>query len=469
MAGKYRLVHRLARGGMGSIWRALHVDLQAEVALKFIRPDAADHGRSRERFRREARVLAQLRSPHVVQVLDFGIHDEQPYIAMEFLHGEDLGLLLERRGTLTPREAFPLVCGAARGLGVAHEANVVHRDVKPSNLFLIESDGRATVKLIDFGIAKISGGDSNETAEGIVLGSPAFMSPEQARGGKVDLCCDVWSLAAVAYRMLTGHAPIEGTNPSDTVVRICTETPLPASVVRPELGPMFDELFEQAFRRSPTERFPDVGSFAQAWTKVMSLYDPTISGLATDQGAPRAASRGPATGARHETTSVLVSPSSHDLNSHQGQGRDGETASISVARSPAATEQAKKSRYMAFGHAHVSVTGLALLVIVAFAVYLNRGSAPTNEPLRSHARAPTGEIEWSSQPSTQVSSHSPETASSVVEVHAAQPSPTERPRPSRRARPGPAEGAASAGAQPVDAGTPAPATDPVFGLPVAGP
>src|SRR5690606_24791701 len=161
------------------------------------------------------------KSAHIVQVLDFGLDQGAPYLAMEFLHGEDLSVMLDREKTLSPARAYSIILEAARGLAASHGSGVIHRDIKPSNLFVSEHMGRQVVKLIDFGIAKERRVDSNETTQGLVLGSPAYMSPEQARGGALDEATDVWSLAAVAYRILSGRPPIEGYNPNDTVVRIC--------------------------------------------------------------------------------------------------------------------------------------------------------------------------------------------------------------------------------------------------------
>ncbi|HXS18799.1 MAG TPA: serine/threonine-protein kinase [Polyangiaceae bacterium] len=344
VAGKYRLVRRLARGGMGSVWQAFHIDLHADVALKFIRPDADGAARSLARFQCEARLLAQLRSPHIVQVLDFGVDGTAPYIAMELLHGEDLALLLARRIALPPAETVALILEAARGLMVAHQAGVIHRDIKPSNLYVVDGQGNAKIKLIDFGIAKVSGGDSSETTEGLVLGSPAFMSPEQARGAEVSASVDVWSLAAVAFRMLTGRAPIEGTSPSDTVVRICTESPPLVSSVRPELGTAFDELFESTFRRSIHERLVDLEVFARRFTEALVTHDPKLVVLEGEReplsGARLATAHQVQPRSATESTKPLVQNLAQPTVD-RAQGRDSETASISLARNAPSSDGAQ--------------------------------------------------------------------------------------------------------------------------------
>lgn len=323
---------------MGSVWKAVHLDLQADVALKFIRPDNYNVKTSVERFRREARVLAQLKSAHIVQVLDFGLDQGAPYLAMEFLHGEDLSVMLDREQTLSPARAYSIILEAARGLAASHASGVIHRDIKPSNLFVSEHMGRQVVKLIDFGIAKERRADSNETTQGLVLGSPAYMSPEQARGGALDEATDVWSLAAVAYRILSGRPPIEGDNPNDTVVRICTESPLPLSAHRSDLGSYFDELFAQCFARDKKRRVTSLEELTTRFAQAVIGFDPSCSDELHKLGALQV------TGARHsdpqqiqartgrvdETGSLLFS--NQPAVGH-GDLNDNETASVSVARS----------------------------------------------------------------------------------------------------------------------------------------
>lgn len=240
IAGKYRLTRPLARGGMGAVWLGSHEELGIEIALKFLRSPHGDPG-ALERFRQEARSAARLSSPHIVRVIDFGVTDDAPYLVMERLVGEDLGLTLARRGTLPPGELLDVVEQVARGLTVLHEAGIVHRDIKPANLFLETRTG--LVKILDFGIAKqlqgttdaelpsppgvatnpsseraasdearalaspASGTSGLPGAGSALFGSPGYMSPEQARGAGVDVRSDLYSLAAVAYHALIGTLP----------------------------------------------------------------------------------------------------------------------------------------------------------------------------------------------------------------------------------------------------------------------
>ena len=212
IANRFRLVRQLGCGGMGMVWSAQHVGLDTPCALKFIHEESAWDANHRARFEREAKVVAQLRSPHVVQVVDYGVHEDVPYIAMELLLGEDLGCRLARVGRLSAQETVTIVTQIARALSKAHTAELVHRDLKPENVFLVPDDDGEIVKVLDFGIAKTMNGGLGDqrTKTGALVGTPRFMSPEQAQGVKsVDHRSDLWSLAVIAYRCLTGRLPFD--------------------------------------------------------------------------------------------------------------------------------------------------------------------------------------------------------------------------------------------------------------------
>ena len=445
IAGRYRLVRRLARGGMGSVWQAVHVDLHLDVALKFIRTDAHDLAAAAERFRREARLLAQLKSPHIVQVLDFGFDAKAPYIAMEFLRGQDLGFMLDRTRVLAPRDCFPLIFEAARGLWVAHRAGVIHRDIKPSNLFATEAEDGYRIKLIDFGIAKERHLSSQDTTQGMILGSPVYMSPEQARGSRLDESTDVWSLAAVAYRMLTGRPPIEGENPNDTVVRICTESPRRPSELRPELGTGFDDLFAAAFSREREGRLRSLPDFVEAFREavrasggdaaVAHLEEPFVSrGRASDAAVAPAAVW---IGRKEETASLAQSPMEGAARGAD-PGSDG-TASVSVAKNARLSSSgAENDRHSSAGRRS---RWLAWVLAAAALVYaLGSWTFPAS---MGHAaklpppRPPTQEHHEDSAPPTPIS---PTSAHAVARTDTAErkaePAPprpaSERPRAPQR-------------------------------------
>jgi serine/threonine-protein kinase len=208
--GRYRIQSLLGEGGMGTVWRAQHLNIGRPVAIKVLNPDVPRSPLEVERFRREADIAVRLESPHVVEVLDFG---EAPggalYLVMELLQGESVRERLRRQGRLPPDEVAELLRQLMRGLDAAHRAGIVHRDLKPENLWLVPEDGRDRLKILDFGIAKIVDlpGHAERTQAGLVMGTPQFLSPEQAVGAEVDARADLYSAGIVAYLLLTARHP----------------------------------------------------------------------------------------------------------------------------------------------------------------------------------------------------------------------------------------------------------------------
>jgi eukaryotic-like serine/threonine-protein kinase len=262
VAGKYRIERLIGRGGMGSVWAATHIGLGQQVAIKLISRRYADSREARQRFDLEAKAVAQLRSRHVVQVFDNGETDDgTPYIAMELLEGESLDHRINMRGPIPVDIALRIASQVSRALSRAHAIGIVHRDLKPENIFLTHSqdDDEEIAKVLDFGIAKIKrtdGSSSSSTRTGAVLGTPLFMSPEQARGLKtVDHRTDVYSLGMVVYMMLTGRPAISGDSFGDILVAICTQPLPPICSAAPWLPPAFESWFARACAREPTDRF----------------------------------------------------------------------------------------------------------------------------------------------------------------------------------------------------------------------
>jgi serine/threonine-protein kinase len=269
IAGRYRLGRLLGRGNMGTVWRAEHLLLHSPVAIKIIDPGVAMHEDGIARFVREARAAAALRSPHVVQILDFGVDGLTPFIAMELLEGETLGQRLERRGVLSPVEVVRILSQVARAMGRAHDAGIVHRDLKPENVFLVHNDDEEVVKVLDFGIAKIQAGpglpaSNTATRAGSLMGSPCYMSPEQAWGSKsVDWRTDLWSLAVIAYECLCGQRPFDSQAFGELIVKICTApVPVPSRVA--SVPPGFDVWFARAAHRDPAQRFQSARDLSRA-------------------------------------------------------------------------------------------------------------------------------------------------------------------------------------------------------------
>ncbi len=211
VAGRYRLERLLARGGMGSVWVARHLQLDVDVAIKFMTPQFAESADARARFEREAKASAQLRLANVVQVHDFGVEDGAPFLVMELLDGEDLETRLRREVRLTQADTLAILEPVCRALRRAHEMGLVHRDLKPGNVFLAREGSETLVKVLDFGIAKDtqSAFGAGTTKTGAMLGSPQYMSPEQVRSSnRVDHRSDLWSLGVIAFRCLTGQLPL---------------------------------------------------------------------------------------------------------------------------------------------------------------------------------------------------------------------------------------------------------------------
>jgi serine/threonine-protein kinase len=268
IADKYRLERPLARGGMGSIWIARHLPLDMPVAVKFMDASFAATADGRTRFEREAKAVALAQSPNIIQIHDYGVHEDLPYMAMELLRGEDLGARIRREGRLSLPVVAGIVSQVCKALRKAHEAGILHRDLKPANIYLTRDDDEQLVKVLDFGVAKMTGvGEAGEaTRTGMVVGTVHYMSPEQARGMKdIDHRSDLWSLAVIAFRALTGQLPFPGDQMGDVIVKICTD-PVPlVSSYRPDLGPEADAFFARAFARRPDERFQNARELAQAF------------------------------------------------------------------------------------------------------------------------------------------------------------------------------------------------------------
>jgi serine/threonine protein kinase len=274
VADRFKLVRLIGRGGMGSVWEAIHLSLDQPCAVKFIEGEVGNVADAHARFQREAKAAAQLRSPHVVQILDHGVWQGRPYIAMELLEGEDLGRLMTREGgKLALPTLNTIVQQVCRALTKAHQAGVVHRDLKPDNIFIIHDDDRPLVKILDFGVAKQTSQaiDGSNTKTGALLGTPYYMSPEQAQGIKsVDARSDLWSLAVIVYQCVTGERPFDSEALGDLLVRIIVQpVPIPSRVT--QVPPGFDAWWARAAERNPDNRFPTAKEFANALTAALGL------------------------------------------------------------------------------------------------------------------------------------------------------------------------------------------------------
>jgi serine/threonine-protein kinase len=271
LAGKYRVEKVLGFGGMGVVVSAFRGDLEQRVAVKFLSEAAAERPDAAERFRREARAAAKIRSEHVARVLDVGTLDTgQPFMVMEFLEGNDIADELRRFTYLPIIEAVEFILQAIEALAEAHAAGVVHRDLKPGNLFLARrADGSRRVKVLDFGISKSLTGSSVEdmslTKTAALIGSPLYMAPEQMRSAKdVDTRADIWSLGAMLYEMLTGQSPYTGESIPQLCAALLHDDPISLRQHRPEIPEGLEQVVLRCLMKDRNQRFPTVYDLGRA-------------------------------------------------------------------------------------------------------------------------------------------------------------------------------------------------------------
>lgn len=284
IAGRYRLDEEIGHGAMGSVWRGWHLSLNGPVAVKVIKPALLDSAEAKARFLREARAAASLRSTHVVQILDHGLHGDVPFIVMELLEGESLAQRLEREKLLSFGETARITAQVCRALTLAHGRGIVHRDLKPDNIFLAKEGSEEVAKVLDFGIAKDQSASMTatlETQEGAILGTPYYLSPEQAQGSlEVDHRSDLWALGVIAFECVTGRRPFESNHVGDLIVRICSRPmPVPSSVC--PVPPGFDEWFRRAVSRVPEQRFQSSSQLSESLSRLEESIGDTLS----DSGA----------------------------------------------------------------------------------------------------------------------------------------------------------------------------------------
>ncbi len=297
LGGKYRIVRLLGEGGMGAVYEAVHVGTNRHVALKVILGDASRQSPEViARFVREAKAAGAIDTQHIVQVLDFGVDEQQgvPYLAMEFLAGEDLEHLMERLGPLSPELAVRIVAQACIGLQKAHDAGVIHRDIKPANLYLARRDGgELIVKVLDFGIAKVKldhlGSSENQklTRTGSVLGSPRYMSPEQAKGLRsIDQRTDIWSLGAVLYQALSARTPHHDLETlGQLIIAICSESPAPVQDFAPWVSPELASVVRGTLTMDVDQRFQSANALLEALRALqpssLALHESMLTPLAS--------------------------------------------------------------------------------------------------------------------------------------------------------------------------------------------
>ena len=261
--GKYRIESILGHGGMGVVAECTHLQLNQRLAIKMLRQDVLLDQDAVERFKREAQAAAKLKSEYVAKVSDVGeLENGTPYMVMEYLEGHDLGALIAERGNLAVQWTCDLMLQTAEALAEAHSVGIVHRDIKPTNLFVTwRPDGTALIKVLDFGISKSTFGvDMHLTQTQSLLGTPAYMSPEQMRSARlVDGRTDIWSLGSVMYELLEGRKPFEAESFSEMCVKVAVDPPAPMVNAPPEL----QQVVMRCLAKSPEQRYPSMAEFAR--------------------------------------------------------------------------------------------------------------------------------------------------------------------------------------------------------------
>jgi eukaryotic-like serine/threonine-protein kinase len=263
--GRYRVLKKLGQGGMGAVYLGYDVKLGRKIALKVMLPEHTEDPESRERFLREARAAAMLKSDHVVTLFDVGEERGVAFIAMEYLSGYPLDQYLRNTGELPLAQVFRIGRETAMGLAAAHDLGLVHRDIKPGNIWLEAPKGR--VKILDFGLARAANDDTHLTTTGLVVGTPAFMSPEQARGQSLDGRSDLFSLGIVLYRLATGKMPFDGTTTMALLTSLAVDEPVPVRKLNATAPPALEAVIHKLLAKNPAERY------ATAWEAAAALRD----------------------------------------------------------------------------------------------------------------------------------------------------------------------------------------------------
>jgi eukaryotic-like serine/threonine-protein kinase len=276
--GSFQILQKIGSGGMGAVYRALQPEMNRMVGVKILHPKLASRQDLVSRFRREARAMSQLTHPNTVKVFLYGeLDDGSLYIIMEFLEGKNLNQTLRADGPFSAERALPILIQICGALDEAHKAGIIHRDLKPENIFIVQTAGiRDYPKVLDFGLAKVGErqmrpGSVILTQEGMVFGTPEFMSPEQAQGKTLTAASDIYSLAVILYEVLTGKLPFDAKSPMDYIQLHVTGRPVPLNQRVPGrvFPPLLEQVIDRALAKRPEDRFSSAADFASAMQQVL--------------------------------------------------------------------------------------------------------------------------------------------------------------------------------------------------------
>jgi serine/threonine protein kinase len=468
LAGKYRVGDRLGSGGMGEVYEAVQEGLGRRVAVKVMSGPMASDPQLLERFQREARAVAALGHPHIVQVTDFQDNPgEPPFLVMERLIGESLGDLLEREPMVTPPRACRIAEQTLSALSAAHDAGLVHRDVKPDNIFLCQADtGSDIVKLLDFGVAKAMEETQHGklTSTGAIVGTLVYMAPEQARGEAIDTRADVYALGACLYHMLAGQPPFVAPNAARLLSMVCNQAPTPLGALRPDLDPGLVAIVTRATAHHAQDRFPSarammaaIGSYLRGEATLLPSSAPATDPMSATAfaGVPSPYATGPSspygtpapsTGPRWVPSAPPMSPPIPSPYAHPGSG--GSAGGVVVAPyqiAASAPPPPRRSAGLVVGLALVSLVGGA--AVAGTMVLRNRHHKPVAATAQATTTAPPpATLVSAGEPTGDITSLSPVASGSVGGVALTVPTPIVPRPPTINTPPPPSTGGTAANA-----------------------
>ena len=395
LEGAYRLVRVIGQGGMGAVYEAVQLRLNKRVAIKIMSHDLASNTVALARFHREAEITSRLGHPHLVTVMDFGTSESgEPYLVMEMLDGEDLEVRLEKVGRLPLEATVRITRQAASALGAAHAQDIVHRDMKPANIFLLHVPGEQEfVKVLDFGISKVKAASARLTRATAVVGTPLYMSPEQTLGrvADTDQRADQWALACIAWEMLSGHPPFDGDDVPTLFHRINRVDPPPLETHGDPLAPGVELVLRKALSKNVAERYPSIREFAHSletaafgrWAEVTPRPQDVSALVAL---AEASSGHGPVADALDASVDVRAVPQAAGA----GEAEHSDLLSADLLRTTGASAA---QEIPVWRRPRVAAAGVSGLVLIVAAVLLLRSSSAAHVARSATPPAPTTQTE----------------------------------------------------------------------------